>query len=133
MLNDWQLPRFLVAGGIAAAANFGSRLLFSRVIPFEYAVVCAFFVGLGTGFVLQRQFVFAASERGLRSEIPRYVAVNMLALLQTWALSVYLAAVLAPRTGVHLAQSLAHATGILLPVASSYIGHKYFTFRAASR
>lgn len=133
MLKGGQLPRFLVAGGIAAAANFGSRLLFSLVMPFEFAVVCAFFVGLGTGFVLARQFVFAASERGLGSEILRYVAVNLVALLQTWVLSVYLAAVLAPHTGVQLAQSLAHAAGILLPVASSYIGHKYFTFRATSR
>ncbi len=128
-----ELPRFLVTGGIAAAANFGSRLLFSLVMAFEYAVVCAFFVGLATGFVLARRYVFAASARGLGSEIMRYVAVNLVALLQTWALSVYLARVLAPHTGVGVAESLAHAAGIVLPVASSYLGHKYFTFGTASR
>jgi putative flippase GtrA len=125
-----QLPRFLLAGGTAALMNFGSRLLFSLCMGFEYAVVCAFFVGLTSGFVLSKRFVFDNSTRRLHHEIVFFVAVNLLALLQTWLLSVYLAGLLSPVLGAARGEALAHLAGIMLPVISSYFGHKYFTFRA---
>ena len=87
---------------------------------------------MACGFVLTRHFVFAPSARVVHGEIVRYVLVNAVAVTQTWALSVYLASVLTPGMGAALAQSLAHAAGIALPVVSSYIGHKYFTFRTVS-
>ena len=61
--------------------------------------------------------------------------VNMLALAQTWGLSVYLAQLLPhylPVEDSHrteLAEAIAHGAGVLLPVFTSYIGHKYLTFR----
>lgn len=129
---DWwagQFARFLAAGGLAALANFGSRFLFSEFVGFEVAVVLAFFVGLSTGFVLSRTYVFSRSRNSLQMEITIYIIVNLLALAQTWLLSVYLARALEPRMGVELGQAVAHMAGIMLPVVTSYYGHKYFTFR----
>ena len=76
-----QFNRFLLAGGLAALANFGSRFVFSQWVAFEYAVVLAFFVGLTTGFLLSRRFVFARSSNSLGVEIGYYCLVNFLALL----------------------------------------------------
>jgi len=52
--------RYLVAGGVAAAANFGSRFVFSLWWPFEVAVTAAFLVGLVSGFFLMRGYAFRA-------------------------------------------------------------------------
>ena len=49
-LRNPQFHRFVAAGAIAAAANFGSRFIFSRWMRFEWAVLCAFAVGLAVGF-----------------------------------------------------------------------------------
>jgi len=124
-----QFSRFLAAGGIAASANFGSRFLFSEFVAFEAAVVLAFMVGLATGFLLSRAYVFMASANSLGREAIWYVIVNLLALAQTWLVSVYLARALGDGMGVELAQATAHLAGIILPVISSYFGHKYLTFR----
>ena len=124
-----QFPRFLAAGGLAALANFASRFAFSEFMAFEYAVTCAFFVGLSSGFLLNRNFVFQGSANSLRQQMLYYFLVNMLALLQTWLLSVYLAHLLAPSLGTQVGQAIAHIAGIMLPTLTSYLGHKYFTFR----
>ena len=124
-----QFPRFLAAGGLAALANFASRFLFSEFMSFEYAVTCAFFVGLSSGFLLNRHFVFRRSANSLGQEMLYYFLVNMLALVQTWLLSVYLAHLLAPQLGQALGHAIAHIAGIMLPTLTSYLGHKYFTFR----
>ena len=124
-----QFPRFLVAGGLAACANFGSRFLFSNWVDYQWAVLMAFCVGLSSGFLLNKYFVFARSSRRVRVEFSLYLAVNLFALAQTWLVSVYGAAWLEPAIGLGPAQALAHLAGILCPVVSSYFGHKYFTFR----
>jgi putative flippase GtrA len=124
--------RFLAAGGAAAVLNFGSRLLFSLYLSFEIAVVLAFCVGLASGFLLSRRFVFAPSGKRVMREVWWFLAVNLFALVQTWLLSVYLAGLLVPRTGTVTGEALAHAAGIMLPVVSSYVGHKYLTFRSAA-
>ncbi|MFB3077604.1 MAG: GtrA family protein [Lysobacterales bacterium] len=124
-----QFPRFLAAGGLAALANFASRFLFSEFMRFEYAVTCAFFVGLSSGFMLNRHFVFRSSANSLGKEMLYYFLVNMLALMQTWLLSVVLAQALTPQLGQQFGQAIAHIAGIMLPTLTSYLGHKYFTFR----
>ena len=39
-----EFPRFLIAGGIAAAANFGSRFVFSIFFSYAFAVFLAYLV-----------------------------------------------------------------------------------------
>jgi VIT1/CCC1 family predicted Fe2+/Mn2+ transporter len=63
------------------------------------------------------------------------VLINLLALAQTWGLSVYLVQVLPDYVSTdsqsrwELVEAVAHGAGVLLPVFTSYIGHKYLTFR----
>ncbi len=125
-----QFGRFLIAGGVAAAANYGSRFLFSVWFTFEIAVIMAFLVGLTVGFVLMRGYVFRATGRPLMPQVWRYSAVNLLALLQTLIISVLLARWVLPSIGVEaLAEQIAHAFGVAVPVITSYFGHRLATFR----
>jgi putative flippase GtrA len=124
-----QFLLFLMSGGLAALLNFGSRFIFSLWMPFEAAVVAAFFVGLVSGFVMMRLYVFNATEKAIMPQASKYVFVNMFALAQTLAISTVLARWILPALKVEYPEALAHLAGILIPVATSYLGHKFLTFR----
>lgn len=121
---------FLLSGGVAAGLNLGSRFLFSQVFNFEVAVVLAFFVGLVSGFVLMRFFVFDGGGKPVVSQAGKYVAVNLFALLQTFLISLFFARWALPAVGItDNAEALGHLVGVLVPVVTSYFGHKFLTFR----
>ncbi len=74
--------------------------------------------------------VFRGSSNRLHQQIAWFVTVNALALLQTLVVSLLLADILLPWFGVtwHVAE-IAHAAGIVVPIFTSYMGHKKWTFR----
>jgi putative flippase GtrA len=126
----WQFFLFLLCGGLAAALNWGSRFIFSIWLPFELAVVAAFFVGLLSGFLLMRWFVFNGKGQALVPQAGKYLLVNILALIQTLLISTLFARLLLPEIGlVKNIEALAHLVGVLTPVITSYIGHKRWSFR----
>lgn len=125
-----QFLRFLVAGGIAAAANYGSRFVFSQWLGYGVAIVLAYLVGMSVAFVLMRQHVFDAREGALGPQVAKFAAVNALAALQTLLISLLLARWLLPRLGiVEHAEAIAHLVGVLVPVVTSYLGHRMLTFK----
>lgn len=125
-----QFARFLFAGGIAAVANYGSRFLFSRWVDYEQAIVLAYLVGMFVAFTLMRGHVFEAKGKALVPQAAKFVGVNILAVVQTLIISVALARWALPTLGVvNHAEALAHFVGVLVPVVTSYFGHKYLTFR----
>jgi len=131
MLNR-QFIRFLVAGGIAAAANYGSRFLFSTWLSYGPAIVLAYLVGMGVAFVLMRQHVFSATGTALGPQVVKFVAVNLLAVVQTLVISLVLARWVLPSLGIVThAEAVAHLAGVLVPVMTSYFGHRMLTFRKA--
>jgi putative flippase GtrA len=127
--------RFLLAGGLAALINFGSRFVYNLFVDFSTAVVLAFITGLTTGYLLNKKYVFTSSANTVVQEIGWFVLINLLALAQTWGLSVYLVQVLPGYLSTdtqarrELVEAVAHGAGVLLPVFTSYLGHKYLTFR----
>ena len=127
-----EFPRFLIAGGIAAAANFGSRFVFSIFFSYAIAVVLAYLVGMVVAFLLMRGHVFNARNGSLAPQVTKFVGVNVLAVLQTLVISLLLASWLLPNIGITdqvKAEAIAHLAGVLVPVVSSYFGHKFLTFR----
>ncbi|PIJ49278.1 hypothetical protein BL250_12810 [Erwinia sp. OLTSP20] len=125
-----QFLRFLIAGGIAAGANFGSRFVFSMFVSYGFAVFFAYLVGMLVAFLLMRGHVFNASHGLLATQIYKFVAVNALAVLQTLAISLLLAHWLLPSVGIVVhAEAIGHLVGVLVPVVTSYFGHKLLTFR----
>lgn len=125
-----QFVKFLLCGGLAAGLNWASRFLFSQWLPFEYAVVAAFFVGLSSGYILMRLYVFETNQAPVLLQISKYIVINLLALAQTLIISVVLMRWVLPALGIVThAEALAHLVGVLTPVMTSYFGHKFITFR----
>lgn len=124
-----QFGKFLLAGGIAAAANYGSRFLFSVWFSYEIAIVLAYIVGMIVAFVLMRAYVFDAAHGALGPQVLKFLAVNAVAVLQTLVISVVLARWVLLPLGASHGEAIAHLVGVLFPIGTSYIGHKAATFR----
>ena len=125
-----QFVRFLLSGGVAAALNYGSRFLFSMIMPFGFAVICAYFVGAITGFLLFRYLVFPFSGKRIRDQVVAFVAVSASGGVLTWIISVGLARYALP--ALHYpgpVEATAHAVGIAVPTITSFFGHKLLSFR----
>lgn len=121
---------FLIAGGIAAAANFGSRFVFSLWVSYPVAIVMAYLVGMAVAFVLMRRYVFDGGGKPLAPQVAMFALVNVAAVLQTLVVSLLLARWLLPAFGVTAhAEAMAHAVGVAVPMVTSYLGHKWGTFR----
>ncbi|MBC5782881.1 GtrA family protein [Ramlibacter sp. USB13] len=128
-----QFLRFVLAGGVAAAANYGSRFGFSLWLPYPAAITCAYLVGMTVAFLLMRQYVFSASGQPLLPQVVKFTIVNVLALLQTLVVSLVLARWALPALGVVThAEAIAHLFGVAVPVFTSFLGHRHATFRRAA-
>lgn len=122
--------QFLVLGGIAATVNFLSRIGFSEIMSYRYAIICAYVAGMIVAFLLFRKFVFSPSDRHYIHEIRDFVIVNLLGIAQVWLISVGLAEYFFPYIGFNFyAEEVAHMIGLGVPAITSYFGHKHFSFR----
>jgi putative flippase GtrA len=125
-----QFSFFLLSGALASLLNWSSRFLFSQFFNFQISIVLAFIVGLLSGFILMRLFVFKKSQNSIKSQALRYLIINMLALAQTFAVSVLMLNVLVRFIeDKAVSEAISHAMGIVVPVFTSYLGHKHFSFR----
>lgn len=121
---------FLLTGGFAAAVNWTSRIMYNLWMPYSYAIVIAYLTGMVTAFVLAKMFVFTASTQSTGRSAVIFTLVNVAAVAQTWAVSMVLAYYVLPALGVTwYAKEIAHFVGVAVPVFTSYVGHKRFTFR----
>ncbi len=85
-----------------------------------------------TAFVLNRMFVFDTATNSLRNQALWFTVVNLAAVLQTLVISVALADYIFPAMRL-MAQreTIAHGIGVMVPAITSYVGHKYLSFRHA--
>ena len=133
-MNHKQFLSFIVCGGIAALANIVSRIVFSLWMNYSLAIVFAYIVGMITAFILFRVIVFSEKNDSYKfnvlTQILWYLFVNAIALLQTWAISIILYNVILPYFKYWFyPDTTAHIVGVMVPVVTSYIGHKFLTFR----
>jgi len=125
-----QFGLFVLTGGAAALLNIGSRVAFSRWLPFESAVLAAYAIGMVTAYVLARRVVFRGRRQPIARSFAAFALVNLVAVLQTWLVSVGLRPWLLSLVGaVGLADLLAHATGVIVPIFTSFLGHKHISFK----
>jgi len=125
-----QFMVFLITGGTAAAVNFCSRIIYNLWLSFSLSVVVAYLTGMITAFVLAKLFVFKESQQSVRRSILFFTLVNLVAVLQTWLISMGLAYYLLPSLGVTLfVKEISHAIGVVIPVFTSYFGHKRWSFK----
>ncbi len=124
-----QFIAFLLTGGAAAAVNFGSRIIYNQWTGFSTAVILAYITGMITAFVLAKLFVFKDSQQSVHKSALIFTLVNLVAVLQTWGVSIGLAYYVLPTLGVTAyVKEIAHAAGVTFPVFTSYLGHKHLSF-----
>ncbi len=125
-----QFILFLLTGGTAALVNFGSRIFYSTWVSFSTSIILAYLTGMVTAFFLAKWLVFKQSQDSLSKSALIFSAVNVLAILQTWLISMGLALYVLPHLSVtEFADEISHAAGVMVPVFTSYWGHKHFSFR----
>jgi putative flippase GtrA len=121
---------FLLTGGFAAAVNWGSRIVYNIWMPYSSAIIVAYITGMITAFILAKLFVFKSSTQSTGKSVFFFTLVNLVAVLQTWAVSVGLAYYLLPRMGMTWHdRDIAHLVGVAVPVFTSYVGHKRWSFK----
>ena len=125
-----QFVLFLLAGGVAAGINFFSRILFNLWCSYSVSIILAYLLGMVTAFFLTKVFVFTDSTRELGTSAFYFVLINLVAVLQTWLVSMGLVVWVFPLLGLTWhPHELAHAVGIVVPVFTSFLGHKHLSFR----
>jgi len=130
-LKSKQFLSFILAGGFAAAVNFGSRFIYSDFVSFGTAVMLAYITGMITAFILNKLFVFGKSAHSAQKEFIYFTLVNIVAAIQTYIISVGLAEYGFPYMGFDFyPEAVAHAFGVIFPVFTSFFGHKYLSFKA---
>lgn len=129
-----QFLLFVLTGGVAALVNMLSRIGFSLVLRFEISVLAAYAIGMITAYILARRYVFTDSGQSTKRSIAGFALVNLAAVLQTWLVSIGLRHLLLPVIGATaLVDLVAHGFGVIVPVFTSYLGHKHVSFRPADR
>ncbi len=125
-----QFVVFVVAGSFAALVNFLSRFIYSLFLDFSYAVTLAYATGMVVAFILFKLFVFKPSHNSINKSISLFFLVNIISFSQTYAVSMVLVYHVLPDLGVHVFdKATGSGIGIVVPVITSFIGHKYFTFK----
>jgi putative flippase GtrA len=127
-----QVAYFLLAGGLAAAVNVVSRIVYSLAVPLPLAVVLAYVTGMVVAFALNRGFVFQNARDEVGRRAGRFVVVNLLAVLQTLVVTLAGTWLLHQAGAGAAAETIAHVVGVIVPVFSSYVMHRRWTFSMKS-
>lgn len=125
-----QFLLFLITGGAAAGVNFCSRIFYNLWLSYSSSIIIAYLTGMVTAFVLARTFVFTETSQGVHRSVLFFTLVNVVAVAQTWAISMGLANYILPSFNItRYVPEIAHAVGVVTPVVTSYFGHKHWSFR----
>lgn len=125
-----QFLHFLCAGGTAAVVNFGVGWLLFGWLPLYGDVAVGYLAGMLTAFFLFEAKVFGEHKESRKKSVVMFLIVNVFGLSQTWLafplLKDYLFSLLDYQ--FYAAES-ARAIAIFIPMFSSFLGHKFFTFK----
>ena len=124
-----QFVGFAAAGGFAAFLNWLSRIVFSLWMPFSWAIVLAYVVGMATAFALNRMFIFKKSEKSVIEQAKGFVFMNLLSFPIVWFSAIKINEGL-QALGYHAyTESIAHAIAVTLPTITTFLFYKIFAFR----
>lgn len=128
-----QFLRFLCAGGIAALANWLSRMVLSQWLSFEWAVALAYGVGMTVAFLLNRVLVFPHSDRPVHQQLRDFVLVNLGSFPVVWACAIVFEAGLR-QAGLRVyTEPIAHGIAIAMPMFAAFLIYKFVAFREGGR
>lgn len=74
--------------------------------------------------------MFTETSQGIHRSVLFFTLVNMVAVVQTWAISMGLANYIPPSFNItRFVPEITHAVGVVVPVVTSYLGRKHWSFR----
>jgi protoporphyrinogen oxidase/putative flippase GtrA len=122
---------FLLVGGVAATVNILMRFVLNFWLNYHASILLAHLSGMIVAFMLNLRFVFPSARSGKRlRQFVRFTLVNVATLAQIWLISVGLAEHLFPAINFHWhAHDVAHCIGVIAPAITSFLCHKWFSFR----
>lgn len=133
MLKDFLSPqfiRFLLVGGFSAVVNFSVGYLSADYLPLNIDYILGHLSGMVVAFILFELLVFGKADHERHKSIGAFILINLLAVVQTYIIGTALEGHFFPSIGyTFFADELARAIAIMVPVVSSFIGHKHITFR----
>ena len=124
-----QFLGFLAVGGLAALLNWLARLFLSVWLPFSWAVIIAYIVGMLVAFLLNSIFIFPKSEKTRHAQARDFVLVNLSFFPLVWLASVQVNIWLKTIGMVSHSEELAHAIAISLPMLATFLIYKFFAFK----
>jgi len=125
-----EFARFLLVGVVAATVNFAIRIVLSLYLTYGWAVFIAYLFGMTTAYFLSKIWVFETTGRSIASEAWLFSIVNIVAVAQVWGISIGLAHYIFPQIGIlKYSEEIAHIIGLSVPVFTSFLGHKYMSFK----
>ncbi len=126
-----QFGGFVAVGVASACLSLVTRYGVNLFLAFEWAVVVAHIVGMLFSFGVNRLAIFPSSDRPVWDELGRFTLVNVVSLLLATGVSSWLYRVGLPAIGFAYAPALtAHFLGLAACTLPSFLGHKFFSFRA---
>ena len=128
--NKHQFLLFILTGGFAALVNVVSRIGLSIFFKFEVAILIAYLIGMITAYFLAKKYVFFNIRKSTKKSFAAFSLVNLIAVIQTWLVSVGLRIwLLQIISSMGLVDLISHGFGVIVPIFTSFYGHKYFSFR----
>lgn len=124
-----QFLLFVFTSGIAAVANFTSRMLVAEWVGYDAAIVIGYLLGMLIAFLFGRLWVFKGSKHSVNKSLYWFVLFNLLGMLQTYLVSIALYYYVFPFVGWQFYPAdIAHFIGICFPVFVNFFAHKYVSF-----
>lgn len=83
-----------------------------------------------TAYVIFKVWVFTSKKHNGLQQLSYYVVINLLGLAQTIVVSlIFFNYIFIDIGDILLRETISHILGLAAPIATSYIGHKYITFK----
>ena len=124
-----QFLAFLAVGGLAALLHWLARILLSIWLPFSWAVVAAYGVGMSVAFLLNSFFVFSKSEKAKHKQARDFVLVNASFFPLVWVASLTMNAGFQSLGIVRHSEEFAHAVAVAMPTLATFLIYKFFAFK----
>ena len=121
---------FIIAGGTSAIINLLSRIVLSIFLSFEFSILISYLIGMIIAFLLFKKFVFVNTKKSNKNSLAAYSLINLISVIQTFFISTlmrnWLITILDNLT---ITELISHLTGLGILTFTSFLGHKYITFK----
>ena len=125
-----QFVLFIITGGTSAIINILSRIILSNFFRFEIAILISYGIGMITAFSLAKRYVFLNSNKSIRKSFPAFALVNLISVLQTFLVSIFIKNwLIIFFDNLSFIELISHTCGLGILVFTSFYGHKYITFK----